>query len=447
MSDTSNHEINDDSADLKYEFYRAIKTFCVIMIIFCLGFVFKKDYDNLLNNAGFIRFYPATTVFYQDFKDGSDFNEMKISFDYSSLSYGIFKDEKEIDRFLLVAKTTEENMPVSETGKYFYFVKTGYLFLSDSESEILHLQNRIKSGNNGFLNQRNVKRVVKNLDKNRDYTLIIDDMHYSNIDITTGANDTLDKIFDKVIVQGFKTDKGLNFSGEVVFNNDIAGLAMNLKHLRECFTKRNIKIVDFDKDKIALILAVRDFDLWAQTLVTLSKSLPDNQYSETLKLIQILFNTDVESDIVKKLNGNGVFYLFTDKNDFHPLLTIDTKQDIAEQVGKYLGFLQLTNGLKLSEKEVNKKQLNVLTSKFYPYNLSFATINGNLFLLGYQNIIEHLIENNVDSVNKTSDFYFYSDITKLPVFDRKKSMICDYRIFEIEFSFTNNIVFNGSLNK
>ena len=59
-------EVIEEERDIKYEIFRAIKTFCLIMIFFSIGFLLKKNYSDMLKNAGNMRFYPSSTVFYLD---------------------------------------------------------------------------------------------------------------------------------------------------------------------------------------------------------------------------------------------------------------------------------------------------------------------------------------------------------------------------------------------
>jgi len=441
-------ETIDENEDITYEYSRAIKTFCIIMVVFCIGFILKRDYNNLLDNSRFLKFYPENTLYYEDFSDAKDFKKIKTSDNYSSLSYGIFKNERGIDKFLIVAKTEEENTPILDKRKYSYFIKDGYAFLSNDISELMNVQTRLSQHKYAFLKHKGIKKAISKLDKTRDYTIIIDNSSYANLKVTSDIEKAVDKVFDKAVIQVFNENNGLRFNGEITFENNLAGAAINIKKLSECFTNRNIKIGTFQKDNIALIVAVKDFDLWTQAMIDLSKNLPKNQYSETVSLIQNIFNSDVETDIVKKLNGNAVFYLFKEKRDLHPMLTIETKQDIESQVQKYFSFLQLSNSLQLSKKEINNQQLNILKGKVYPYNLSFGMLDNNLFLLGHQKIIENFIENSKSEViEKDSDFYFFANINKTPALKKNKGFWNGYKTLEVNLFLKPHITFNGTMTK
>ena len=117
------NDVVEETPDIKYEYFRAIKTFCIIMIIFCAGFLLQKEYNALLENSRFLKFYPFETLYYEDFSDAKDFKRIKLEKDYSSLGYGIFKDKRGNDKFLIVAKTTEDDSHIVDGNSYSYFVQ------------------------------------------------------------------------------------------------------------------------------------------------------------------------------------------------------------------------------------------------------------------------------------------------------------------------------------
>ena len=49
--------------DEGYELYRAIKTFCIIMIIFCMAIVFRTCYLDMLNNSRFLNIHLVMIKF------------------------------------------------------------------------------------------------------------------------------------------------------------------------------------------------------------------------------------------------------------------------------------------------------------------------------------------------------------------------------------------------
>ncbi|MCQ2957675.1 MAG: hypothetical protein MJ180_02110 [Candidatus Gastranaerophilales bacterium] len=59
-------EVKEEPKDIKYECFRAIKTFLIILIVFCIAAFVKKQYFNMLENSRFVKFYPANTLFYID---------------------------------------------------------------------------------------------------------------------------------------------------------------------------------------------------------------------------------------------------------------------------------------------------------------------------------------------------------------------------------------------
>lgn len=448
MHNLNPKEVIEEATDIKYEFFRAIKTFCIIMIIFCAGFLLQKEYNTLLENSKFLKFYPLETLYYEDFADAKDFKRIKLQKEYPSLGYGIFKDNRGNDKFLIVAKTNENNTHIIDTKEYSYFVKNGYAFLSNDNKELENIQQRLKIKDYEFLKNKNIKQAIKKLSPNRDFTIMVNSTGYANLEATEDTAYLIDRILDKAVIQVFKENDNLIFDGEISFENDLATFAVNLKRLSETFVNRKIKIENFNTNNRAVVLGVKDFDLWTQFFVNVLKNLPQNQYSETLALMQNIFNTNVENDIVKKLNGNAVFYLHKTQKDFHPMITVETKRDIASQAQKYFSFLQLSNSLKVSEKEINNKSLNILSSKFYPYNLIFGTINDKMFLLGHQDIIENYTQTLEKTITpKKSDFYFFADINKFPNLKENFGFWKGFSSLEIELSLTPLITFSGKMSK
>ena len=441
-------EIKEKPLDMKFEFFRTIKTFCLIMIIFCIGFIFRKGYFDTLENSRFMKFYPTSTVFYQDFTNIGEFKEFKLPKDYQSISYGIFKDDRGKDKFLMVAKTPDSDTPIIDTKEYSLFTKDGYTFLSNSELELKNLKKRIETKNYEFIKDKNIKKLIKNLDKNRDYTIVITNIEYIGLPIDEDIKKIFDKVFDKTIIQIFNRNNGIEISGEITFKNNIIDIAATAKQITENFTNRNIKIDNFNTTNLALVMGVKDFDLWTKTFLQITKTLQDNQYSETFNLIQNDFNTNFEEDIAQKLDGNAVLYLFNDKKTLHPMIVLQTKKDIVKQAQKYLSFLQLQNISELKEKEVNNRTFNVLSSGFYPYNLSFTTLDTNLFILGHQNIIESYInDENKNSAAKKCDFYLFANISKTPILNKNKGFWSNYKTMEFELHLSPSINFVGKLTR
>ncbi|MCR4880989.1 MAG: hypothetical protein K6A44_03445 [bacterium] len=446
-------EVIEEERDIKYEIFRAVKTFCLIMIFFSIGFLLKKNYSDMIKNAGNMRFYPSSTVFYLDGieekKTEQEFPFLKNS---SLISYGLVKDSHGEDKFLIAAYTPDaENTHIIPKKGYSFITLNKYTFISDSEDELLELKKRLETHNFVFLKNKNIRKALKTLDGNRSKTIIISDVSYTGIEINKDARKALNKILDKIIIQTFENDKEIKFLGDVSFENKFADAALNLNNLREKFARKSIKIEKFNEKNLALIVGVKDFDLWSTTVVKMVKSLPDNQYNATLSLIQDVFNFDIEEDIVKQLNGSAVLYLYSDKKIMHPMLLLETKKDLAAQGKKYLDYLQLTNSSKLSEKQLNDKTFNVLSSGFYPHNLSFGSIDNNMFILGHQNIIEKYLEaNNITFDEENCDIYFYSDIKKLyqqPKKNKKKSFWEKYKNIEVKVFMSPNVNFEGKMVK
>jgi len=434
--------------DEGYELYRAIKTFCIIMIIFCMAIVFRTCYLDMLNNSRFLKFYPKTTVFYQDFTDIGEFRELQLSEEYQSLGYGIFKDDRGKDRFLLVAKTPDSDTPIIDTPEYSMFTKDGHTFLSDSPEELEKLLERIKHSRYEFLQDNNVKKLVKNLDENRDYTILIADADYIGLPLDAEIKTVLNKILDKTIIQVYKTENGVDVKGEITFKNKVVSIASKAKHLTESFAFRKIKVEKFSDEKPVVVFGVKDFDLWTKTFMQVAKSLPKNQYSATLALIQNDFNSDVEVDIIEKLNGNAIFYLFNDKEVLHPMLFLETKQNLVAQVKKYFNFLQLQNSSTITEKEVDDRTFNILSSAIYPYNFSFGEYENRSFIVGHQNIVENYVENkNKEVFPINSDFYLYADVKKLPILTKNDGFWTGYNTVELKLSLAPDVKFAGSLLK
>ncbi|MCQ2957676.1 MAG: hypothetical protein MJ180_02115 [Candidatus Gastranaerophilales bacterium] len=310
------------------------------------------------------------------------------------------------------------------------------------------MHERLKLNRHDYLSNANIKKTLKTLDKNRTNTIIISDANYIKLPISDDVKSGLNKIFDNVVIEVFEDDDEIEFKGEINFKNNIAGFLTNIKQLNGCLNDRKIKISNFKANDVSMIVGVKDFDLWTQALVKITQNITNNQYSNTFNLIQNGFNSNVEEDIVNNFNGNAVFYLFNDKREMHPMLSIEAQEDLSKQVQKYFTFLQLPNNLKLTEKEINKKTLNILKSKFYPYNLVFGAVDDNWFLLGHQHIIEQYIEyKNNDFKYKDNDFYFYSNIRKSPALRKRDCVLRKYRDIEVEVSLTPTLNFQGEINR
>lgn len=442
------NDIVERESDTGFEVFRAIKTLCLIIIIFCIGFIYRRGYLSMLENSRFMRFYPASTVFYQDFTSIGDFEKFELPSEYKSVSYGIFKDERGKDKFLMIARTPDADTPIIDTKDYSLFTKDGYTFISNSDKELINLQKRIAVKNYEFIKTTNIKNMLKKLDAKRDYTIVVTDINYTGIPLDADTKNIFAKIFDKSVIQLYRQKDGVSIKGEVVFKNKIAGIAATAKAITENFANRNIAIEYFDKDKVIFVAGVKDFDLWTKAFLKITQTMQGNQYGETFNLIQSGFNSDVEEDIVKKLSGNAVFYLFKDKKDLHPMIVVETKRDLVNQAQKYLSFLQLQNNSKFSEKQINNQTYNILSTGFYPYNLSFTTTNENLFVLGHQNIIENYLgEKPKEKVIKKCDFYLFSDLQKTPLFKNNKGFWDGYKTIELELKLTPSVNFEGKLTK
>ncbi len=437
-------ELPEEVTDIKYEIYRAIKTFCIIMVIFCVGFILRKNYENMLENARYLKFYPTPTIFYQDFSNDKELSMPDFARDFASMSYGIVKDDRGKDKFLVVAKTPDTDTPIIDTKDYSLFTKNGYTFISDSNDELKAVQARLKTNDYGILKDPSVKKLVKKLDKNRDYTIFTTDAKYVDLPLDVDSKSLLGKVFEKGILQVYKTDDGIKFNGEVLYKNKIATAAAKIKRLAESFANRSIKIEDFDKEHLAFIAGVKDFDVWAKGFFMITNSLLDSRYNSTFELIETNFNSDVETDIIQKLNGNAVFYLFNDKKNMHPLLLMETKRDLTQSAQKYLGFLQLQNNSKMSEKEVNDTTFNVLSSKLYPYDLGFTTFSDKLFVLGHQDIVEKYAgTDKKDFLSKNCDIFLFANIDKTPLLKDNKGVWSPYKNLELEFKIGSSIYFEG----
>ena len=447
------NEISEEPKDIKFEILRAIKTFCLILIFFVIGFFLKQNYMEMLANSRNMFFYPETTLLYIDGLDTENLiKEFGFEKNISSASYGLFKDSHGEDRFLIVVKTpTKEDTHIVTKKDYFLLTLNKYTFISDSEEKLLELQNKEAKQKKSFLKNKNIRKALKTLDKTRTKTIIVSDISYIGLAINPDARKTINRIIDKIIIQTFENQDEIDFTGTVSFENKIAKVAMNFSNLLENFAKKSIRIEKYNMDNIAMIIGVKDFDLWSTTLMKIIKSFPDNQYNATISLIQSVFNFDIEEDIVKQLNGNATFYIYSDKKDLHPMLLLDTKKDLAAQGRKYLDFLQLTNNSKLSETQMNNKTFNVLSGGFYPHNLSFGSIDDSLFILGHQNIIEkYLNREKEDFIEENCDIYFYSDIKKITLplkADKKKSFWTRYKSLEMKIFMTQEISFSGKLIK
>lgn len=441
-------EIIENPIDQRFENFRTIKTLCIIMIIFCIGLIFRNDYIKLVENSRFLKFYPTTTVFYQEFTDIGEFNNLKIPEEFKKASYGIFLDDRGQENFLMISQTSDEDTPIIDTPKYSMFTQNGYIFLSDNPEELENLQHRINHKNYEILHDKNIKKLLKTLDKKRDFTIMISDINYIGLPVDSEIKEILSKIFDKAIIQVFKDKENIKVSGELTFKNKIANLASCAKQLAENFSFRQIKIEKFSEEKPVLIIAVKDFDLWTKTFLHITKNLPDNQYSATFDLIQNVFHSDIESDIIQKLNGNAVFYLFKKNDILHPMLILETKRNLANQIRKYFSFLQLQNKSTLTEKELNNKTYNVLSSGIYPHNLSFGNFNDKLFAIGHQNIIENFAEKQENNILvENCDFYLYTNVNTLPILHKNTGFWTGYNTIELKLSLTPDVKFEGSLIK
>lgn len=447
-------DINEEPRDVKYEIHRTIKTLFLIVMLFFVGFVFRKNYNDMLENSRNMRFYPLSTVLYID---GLDAKGVAQEFGFSDknvslASYGIFKDEHGEDKFLIAVYSPEaEDTHIITKDKYSLLTQDKYTFISDSEEELVILKEHQDTQKNVFLKNKNIKKALKTLAPYRTKTIVVSDVSYVGIPINYEARKAMNKVFDKIIIQTFEDFNAIDFEGEVTFESKMASVAVKINNLREKFTKRNIKIEKYNEKNLAMVLGVKDFDLWSTTLMRLVKSLPDNQYNATISLIQSVFNFDIEKDIVKQLNGSAVLYIYTGKKTLHPMLLLETKKDLAVQGKKYLNFLQLTNNAKLSEKQIKDRTFNVLSGGFYPHNLSFGSIDDNMFILGHQNIIEKYLDNDQnDFVTENCDIYFYSDIQKLTQQGKKaqnNGFWKNYKTIEVRTFMSPNINFSGRLTK
>ena len=447
-------EVNEEPKDLGYEIRRAIKTLFVITMVFFVGFVFKKNYNDMLENSRNMRFYPASTVLYIDGLDAKEvakefgLSEKKVS----QASYGIFKDKHGEDKFLIaVFSPDEEDTHIITKKGYSLLTSQKYTFISNSEETLSNVKECQKTKKYNFMKNKNIKHALKTLAPYRVKTIIVDDVSYVGIPINYDARKAMNKIFDKIIIQTFEDFNTIEFSGEVTFNSKMISVATKLNNLREKFAKRSIKIEQYNKKNLAMTVGVKDFDIWSTTLMKLVKSMPDNQYNATLSLIQSIFNFDIEKDIVEQLNGSAVLYIYSDKKNLHPMLLLETKKDLAVQGKKYLNFLQLTNNSKLSEKQLHDRTFNVLSSGFYPHNLSFGSLDDNMFILGHQSIIEKFLDNeNEDYTIENCDIYFYSNIKKLSAHNKKvknKSFWNNYKTIEIKAFISPSINFSGKITK
>lgn len=446
-------EIDIEPRDIKYEIIRAIKTFVIILVLFLLYFSLKQNYNAMLEKGRNMRFYPVSTVFYIDgIKTQNYIPDFEFSEDVNIASYGIFKDSFNNNKFLLVAYTPEkENTLAIKKESYYLATIKGYTFITDSEYELEKIRERIKLKNYEFLKNRNLKKLVKKLDNDRTKTIFISDVTYTDIGLHTDVNKIINKIFDKAIIQTFEKDGNIEFIGELTFKNKIANAALLIKEWREKFSDKTIKLNYFGKDKLALVVGIKDFDLLTNTLVKILKSRPNNQYNKTITFMQSFFDFNIEEDIVTQLGGSAVFYAYEDEMALHPVILVETKKDIAVQGKKYLNFLQIEDKAKIFEKQYYGKTYNVLRTEYYPYNLSFGSFNEKLFVLGHQNIIEKYLNSEYQqSLESDSDIYFYSDIQKVYNFsknNRKRNFWSDYKSVEIKFDLSSTPNFQGKLVK
>ena len=81
----------------------------------------------------------------------------------------------------MVAKTPDADTPIIDTKEYSLFTKDGYTFISNNGAELINVQKRISEKNYEFIKDNNFKKMLKKLDKKRDYTIVITDTNYIGI--------------------------------------------------------------------------------------------------------------------------------------------------------------------------------------------------------------------------------------------------------------------------
>lgn len=436
--DFANNQTNGDN----FAYISLSITFLVIFFFIFFTVKINSQYAQLLEDSRFVKFYPENTLYYQDFNNPNNFKDIK-NFKFlknaNSLGYGKIYPERGTPYYLIIAKSDEDiDIPQNIPGS-FLLKQDDYIFISDSETVLFDLVKRIETKQYGFFENRNVKNAIKKLPEDRDETVIIQNPFYFDSSIDNSYASIFNKLFSSCAFS-IKNDDIVKISGFFTYKeNNIFGAAV-LNKLFDLFSPKTMTINYLNKDNLAFFVGIKNFDKLANIFYFLNKNLKNN-YSDTLNAIEEDFNLTLKDEFVDYLKGNAFFYIFQSKEGLEPLVVLETKKDFSSQINKLAMFLPLpSNTLKLSEREMNSGTINVLSYKNYPKELHYTT-KANLFLLGFQNIIEeYTSENKMESfvshndVNVFLDFK-YSNASKFIHSDKYKNAV-------VTIDFDKNLNFN-----
>ena len=436
--DFANKQTNGDN----FAYISLSITFLVIFLFVLFTFKINSQYTQLLNESRFIKFYPENTLYYQDFnnpKKFKDIKKFKFLENAKSLSFGKIYQERGNSNYLIIAKANEDIDIPKNLKNSFVLKEADYIFISDNETILFDLVKRIESKNYGFFGNRNVKNAIKKLPADRDETVIIQNPFYFDDSIDNSYTSIFNRLFSTCALS-IKNKDTVEISGFFNYKeNNIFGAAI-LNEVFDFFSPKTMTINYLNKDNLAFFIGIKNFDKLANIFWFLNKNLKNN-YTDTFNAIEEDFNLNLKDEFVDYLKGNAFFYIFQSKEGIEPLVVLETKRDFSSQIKKLSMFLPLpTNNLKISERELNSGTINVLSYKNYPKELHYTT-KANLFLLGFQNIIEeYTSENKLGSfvshndVNVFLDFK-YSNTSKFIHSDKYKNAV-------VAIDFDENLNFN-----
>ncbi|MDD3593721.1 MAG: hypothetical protein PHX18_03735 [Candidatus Gastranaerophilales bacterium] len=420
MTDNSDKDTSIDSDnDVCCSKSSAILTFLVILIFAFFAFYMQAKYSDILVKSRFLKFYPSNTMVYKDFDSPKALKSFDVPFDtkdVKAFSWGAIKNTETTNNVLFILKnntTEEEDTLIREKQGFYYFVNDEYTYISDSEIELELLKDRIIANKFEIFESKNIKYLVKNLEDKRNATFIILNSNYLN-ELTNMSLPA--RFLDKTAFSVTYNDEGFISDGVITFKDKKLVMAVWLKELLSIFNPETPFVEFFNENNIAAVIWVNNFDLFAKSFSFLRKNIGDNQYTTLLNLLEDTVNLNFEFDIAQNLKGDGVFYLFNQKKQLQPMLLLETKKDIATPVRKAFDSMQFQKNTKISQIEVNRQTVNVLSSKYLPYNLNFTNLNDEKFLIGHQAILEKYLTSQKSKIELPSDtdVFVYLNTKKIP---------------------------------
>lgn len=395
-----------------------LKTLVVILVLLIIALPLRRQVNENIASAKHLIYYPKNTEIYFDI-DTKYFNKFIKNNKYLSelannserFSFGFWQDQSFYNK-LAIFEFKPDSTPKLQVNKLktesykhhliyylegkqkFYMVDGEKLFITDNSAVLKKIIENIESKRLGLFEQKDIRNLVKKLNKKRNGTLfvfnhnkILKNKFLKNISFFDNVAD----IFDKSVFS-------INFDDKYLYLNGKTLLSTNDKFKKEELKKYLNKSMSMSKysylpESTSAYVTINDFSSFINLILTLEevKMLPE--YTQILQFIKKSFNVDIEQDLISAFKGFvSIGFVKSSNDEVAPVVVFKADKKIENSLKKIIKLIQFKSDIfKLDKTIIAEKHFNILISKKHP-NICFGNLNEDLYILGEQNAVKNVIK-------------------------------------------------------